>query len=509
MSDDSGNPRTPSTPDSDADQSSRGSLSRRGFLGASAAALGAGAIGGHLGSPPAASAQTASGASMPVGSGRPGRRILLRGGVVLSLDTNVGDFAKADVLIDGKRIVAVGPNLPTPDAVIDASNTIVMPGFVDTHHHQYQSVLRALLPNSLLLDGPDNYFEITDRIDPVFQPEDAYAGELIAAVSQINAGITTGVDISQVSNTPAHTDAMIQGLNDSGRRAVYAYTTGTGSGVEFPNDVFRLRDQYFSSNDQLVTLAMHVFFSPSFISEWIIAREVGAPISTHVVGDLFAPGTQIDILADAGLMGPDCEYIHVTRTSEANWQAIEDTGGKVSIAGPIEMTMRHGLPAIQAALDHNIRPSLSTDVEVTMSADMFTQMRQVFTLQRALINERARDGEENLPPLVTCRDVLEFATIEGAKCCQFDGKIGTLTPGKEADIIMLRTDAMNVVPVNSAPGAVVSFMDTSNVDTVLIAGKIMKWKGHLVGVDQDRVKRLATQARDRVLAAANYHPPLV
>jgi len=168
------------------------------------------------------------------------------------------------------------------------------------------------------------------------------------------------------------------------------------------------------------------------------------------------------------------------------------------------MQMRHGMPPIQTALDHGIRPSLSVDVETNMAADMFTVMRATFTLHRTLVNERALAGEQNLPRLLTCRDVLEMATIYGAETCHLDHKIGTLTPGKEADIIVLRTDAINVTPLNNAPGAVVTLMDTSNVDTVLIAGKIMKRSGKLVGVDLNRIRRTVETSRDAVLERAGY-----
>src|SRR5213083_3032832 len=162
------------------------------------------------------------------------------------------------------------------------------------------------------------------------------------------------------------------------------------------------------------------------------------------------------------------------------------------------MQMRHGMPPIQLALDHGIRPSLSVDVETNMAADMFTVMRSTFTLHRTLINERALAGEQNLPPLLTCHDVLEMATIEGARAAHLDHKVGSLTPSKEADIIMLRTDDINVFPLNNAPGAVVTLMDTSNVDTVFIAGKIMMWKGKLVGVDLKKLRRLADRSRDGI-----------
>jgi cytosine/adenosine deaminase-related metal-dependent hydrolase len=158
------------------------------------------------------------------------------------------------------------------------------------------------------------------------------------------------------------------------------------------------------------------------------------------------------------------------------------------------------VPAIQQALDHGIRPSLSVDVETEMPGDFFTQMRAVFTLQRMQRLARERAGEQKLPPLLTARDVVEFATIEGAKDNRLDRKVGALTPGRDADIIMLRTDQINVMPVNNAYGAVVLGMDTSNVDTVFIAGKMMKSQGKLIGIDMNRITRLLSQSRDYLVA---------
>src|SRR5262249_31144879 len=214
-------------------------------------------------------------------------------------------------------------------------------------------------------------------------------------------------------------------------------------------------------------------------------------------------------LAQTQELGPDIEFIHCTALSETAWVAMADNGIHVSIAVPIEMQMRHGMPPIQQALDHGVRPSLSSDVDTNMAQDPFTLMRSAYTLQRVLLNERALSGEENLPPLLTARDVLEFATIEGARCAHLDRKIGTLTPGKEADIVLLRTDRLNVWPLNNAAGAVVTLMDSSNVDTVFIAGEIRKWRGSLVGVDVPRILRLAQESRDAVVRRSGFQMDLV
>jgi cytosine/adenosine deaminase-related metal-dependent hydrolase len=290
-------------------------------------------------------------------------------------------------------------------------------------------------------------------------------------------------------------------LKESGRRAVYSYSAGI-KGTAFPQDITRIKTQYFSSNDQLLTLALN---TGTNADHWKLARSVGVAITSHIVGDRFG---SLEDMGKKGLMGTDNEYVHCTQLNETVWKMIHETGGKVSIAPAIEMQMRHGMPPFQKALDHGIRPSLSVDVECNMSADMFTIMRSAFTLQRALVNERAVKGENDLPKLLTCRDVIEMATVEGARVAHLDSKIGTLTPGKEADITMLATDRVNVFPLNDVPGTVVTMMDTSNVENVFVAGQVRKWRGRLVGVDLARIRRQIEQARDGLLARANYKKDL-
>ena len=490
--------------------------SRREFLAVGASALGAAAV--SASSTPALAAPEQgelapeggdASSEMPKDTGASNRRYLLKGGMVLSMDPKVGDFAQGDVLIEGKKIVAVGARLSAPGVeVINATGMIVMPGFVDTHHHQYQTALRSFLSDGLLANdglphGEKNYLDyIHTKITPVFRPEDAYLAELVSSLSQLDAGVTTVVDTSQVGHSPAHTDAVIRGLQEAGRRAVFVYSPGVGPSNIFPRDLQRIRGRYFSSTDQLLTLAMGgEVFDAAFRTYWTLARQNGLFIVTHLVGGL-GQTTLVEQLASERLLGPDIEFIHATRISEGSWQAIARSGATISIAAPIEMTMRHGLPPLQAALDHGIQPSLSVDVECTMTADFFTQMRTAFTLQRALINERALNGETNLPPLLTCRDVIRFATVEGARVARLSHKVGSLTPGKEADILLLRADALNVAPINNVPGAVVTLMDRSNVDTVIVAGKIRKWRGALVDVSWAPLRARLEASRDYLLQAA-------
>lgn len=421
-------------------------------------------------------------------------RILIKGGSIISIDQNVGDYEKADVLIDGSEIAEIGPDIALNAAaeVIDASDMIVMPGFVDTHRHMWQGALRNILPDGLLGD----YVEyILTAARPVYRPEDVYIGNLASALGAINAGVTTVLDWSHIGNSRDHTDAAIKALGDSEIRGVYAYGGGSaGPDNRFPDDIGRLRDEYFSSGEQLLTLAMAAGINES---QWDLAREVGARISVHVNGT-----GQLLPVADA--LGPDVTCIHCPNLLMEEWKLIAETGTRVSIASPIEMMMGHGVPPVQPALDHGIRPSLSVDVETQIPGDMFTQMQSVFTLQRMQILDRRRTGEGNLPGLISVKDVVEFATIQGANDNGLERKTGSITPGKKADIILLRKDKINVMPVNNIYGAVVLGMDTSNVDTVFIDGKIKKWKGELMDVDLNRIYERLIESRDYIVSEAGW-----
>jgi cytosine/adenosine deaminase-related metal-dependent hydrolase len=489
------------------------------------------------------------------GSGESGRRYVIRGGSVMSMDPRVGDFPHGDVLVEGKRILAVGPNLSAGGAgEIDARGRIVMPGFIDTHHHQFETALRSWLADGVLLvdgsgsaAGTRTYFEnILLRFAPVYRPQDVYTSELFGGLSQLDDGVTTVHDVSQIQHSPQHSDAAIQALFDTGRRAAFGYFESAGGvpGNMYPEDAFRIKNQWFSSTDQLVTMIMggEVYLGPAtYGRSWPIGRQLGLQIAAHILSP-FGIRPILDSLAanppgSPLAIGPDNLFIHMTGMSDTAWGKVKQVGAQVSIAFPIEMNMRHGMPPIVRMQSMGMEPSLSTDVEVTLTADFFTQMRSAMNLQRMVVNQMILDspnGNQNLPdprnwelpqsaipapsppattpywpippagipaPLTT-RDVLRYATINGAKGLRLDSKVGSLAPGKEADIILLDATRINVAPLNHVPGAVVSLMDRTNVETVIVAGKVRKWKGRLLGVDLDRLRGQLEASRDFIFAAA-------
>jgi 5-methylthioadenosine/S-adenosylhomocysteine deaminase len=538
-----------------------GRPSRREFLTAAATGLaGASLAPAQLTGPAQFTAPAPQGL---IGDGRK-RRILLRGGVVLSLDARVGDFERADVLVDGKLIANIAPDIPAGDAeVIDCSGTIVMPGFITTHHHQYETLQRSIIADGLLQGAwpQESYGSVVQNIwtagrianpkDPTtfmwdlgrvpYDPEDLYISELVASLSQISEGVTCGTDTSQANHTPAHTDAMIKGLMDSGRRTVFDYSGGTnrsaeGIPYEAPgamNDttkgIGRLAKTYFGSKDQLVTLGFAGGGGPAFpgaqYTGWQLGRSFGALINNHSVGN---PMGIVNSAADPrnGTDWSDVTFVHATRWQDVPfaqigsgssgypkasqsraWDICRDRGAHISIAILIEMQMRHGMPPLQEALNHGILPSLSPDVDTNMTTDPFSLMRGAFCLQRALANDLAfpesNPGGLPIPQLVTSRQVIEMATIAGAAANRLLDKVGTLTPGKEADIVVLDARNINTWPVNNVPGTIVTMMNPRHVRDVIIAGKVVYWRGRLVGWDIDLLLRQIEQARDRVLARIN------
>jgi 5-methylthioadenosine/S-adenosylhomocysteine deaminase len=445
---------------------------------------------------------------MPEGVGTKGRKTLIKGGVVLSIDERVGNFTVGDVLLDGPKLVEVATSIDAPDAaVIDAAGHIVMPGFIDAHSHQFETALRSFLADDILIndgrpESAHNYYEsVLQKLSMGYRPQDVYNNELFAGIAQIDAGVTTVMDISQIHHSPEHSDAAIEGLRAAGRRAVFGYFEGWGEKAKYPHDAKRIREQHFSSSDQLLTMFMGgEIYLPGYEEAWKVGRDLNLPIALHVVGT-FGMQQTFDALATAGKFGPDCFFIHMTGMSEVGWKAAADAGAHVTLAVPIEMQMRHGTPPIQKALDLGMSLSLSTDVECTMTADMFTQMRGVMTLQRMFANELALQGKD-YPKLMSVWDAVRLATMGGAQGLKIESKTGSLSPGKEADIILLDATALNVTPLNHAPGAVVTLMERSNVSTVLCAGQIKKWRGGIVGYDIPKLRAELDASRDYVFAAA-------
>jgi cytosine/adenosine deaminase-related metal-dependent hydrolase len=435
------------------------------------------------------------------------------------MDPEVGDLPSGDVLIDGDTIAAVAPHVDADAEVVDVSGQIVIPGFIDSHRHTWEAAIRGSAPNATL----DDYFvEILDTFAPLYRPEDVYASNLAGALECVNAGITTLVDWSHINNTPEHPDAGIRGLQEAGIRAQYAYGSANtslndywnGSTIAIPgDDVRRVRDTYFSSDDGLLTMALATrgtgFCVDDVVkSEWALARELGIPITIHVaMGRLAGRFGMIDALNKLNLLGPDTTYIHCCYFSDDEWRLVADSGGTISIAPQIEAQMGHGWPPIMKALEYGLRPSLSIDVVTTAPGDMFTQIRAAFGCERARVNEVAWQANTEVPDtMLTARQMLEMATVNGAHVAGLEDRTGSLTPGKKADVVVIDAGALNVAPVIDPVAAVTLSADVSNVDTVIIDGKLRKRDGKLLA-DAAAARRLVEASRDYLVGRAKERQP--
>ena len=429
-------------------------------------------------------------------------RTLIKNGIVLTQDPDLGEMSGADILIEDDRIVSVGHGLEAADAqVIDATGDIVIPGFIDTHRHTWETSIRTCAPDYALL----TYFSaILDQFAPKYRPDDVYAANQWGALECINAGITTLVDWSHIMNTPEHGDAAVQGLKDTGIRSVFAFGFPNtslqvwwfgldwGGSVETINgdEARRIRSQYLSDDQGLITMGLATrgtnFCKPEVVRyEWELAKELDVNITVHVAMDRFGyTKMQLRGLKDLGLLYPNTTYIHASHLLEDEWLMVRDSGGNVSLAPQIELQMGHGWAPAQTAERLGIPVGLSSDVATTASSDQFTQMHAIFASERGRRHQASwdeeLDGNVATDDLITARQVLRWATLDGAKVAGIADRTGSITPGKKADLVIIDGNAVNVAPIIDPVGAVVCAADISNVDTVMVNGVILKRGGKLV-----------------------------
>jgi 5-methylthioadenosine/S-adenosylhomocysteine deaminase len=441
-------------------------------------------------------------------------RLLIKGGTVISVDPAIGELTPGDVLVEDGRIAAVAPALGAvaDAAIIDASDRLVLPGLIDTHRHTWQALFRNIGSDWTLahyLTG------LHGTISGLYRPEDTYAGNLLGTLEALESGITTLLDWCHNLNTPEHTDAALDALLESGARVVFAHGGGHRhwqpvSDLDHPaEDVRRLRRGRLASDEARVTLALAPRgnqFATMDVTErdWALARALGIRISCHFGDGAWGLGRPIAALNARGLLGPTMTFVHCNTLADDELAMMADAGCSASVSPDIELQMGHGWPATGRLLAAGIRPSLSIDVCSSNGGHLFGTMRAAIGTERGFDNEEARrQGRASVETMqLTCRDVLEFATIEGARACGMERRIGSLTPGKRADIILVRTDALSMTPLNNPIGQFVYNAHPGLVDTILVDGKIVKRDGVLVDVDLARVRRLAVEARDGIVQRA-------
>lgn len=413
-------------------------------------------------------------------------RILVRGGCVLTLGERLPNFAQADVLIEEGRISEVGTRLRARDAeVVDATHTIVMPGFVDTHRHVWWSVYR-------------NSGELTPDASR-FRPDDVYAATYVGLLAAVEAGITTVVDFSDIQLDDPYTDAALQAHVDAGLRTVFVHAVPEG--VDVP-DRWRSLRSVATGDQMLATIAYgsppHLPVSPDAIAgDWARARELGLRIHAHA-GTARSGGGDLGSLRS--FLADDVTLVHCARLQPDDLDVVASSGAAVALAPASAMATGLGPPAVQEFIDRGIRPGLAVDDDRVAPGDIFTQMRVLISIQHATHFDLKLAGKGGLPQLMTTRDVIRHGTVDGARVAGLGGTTGPLEPGLAADLVILRTDRPNIYPINDPIGAVVWGMDTSNVDWVIADGKILMREGRLEA-DLARAQRLLADTHRRVALA--------
>ncbi|WP_395758324.1 amidohydrolase family protein [Streptomyces althioticus] len=436
------------------------------------------------------------------------RRILFTGATVVTMDADLGVLPNADLLVEGDTITAVGPGLEAGDAVVvDATGAVLSPGFVDTHRHAWEAQLRRIMPD---VDDLGAYVMSTlAGYATVYRPQDMYTGTKLAALTAIDSGITTMLDFSHNSRTPEHSDAAVEALRDTGIRGVHA-SMGPHFGdwdKQWPGDLTRLKEKYFHSDDQLLTLRLATLATDEIAGPALaygpelarVAKDLGIGVSVDAV---FGTASSEVILnwAKDGILGSDVTLIHATGLTSEAWKAMGESGTTVALAptSDAQIGLETAIPAVDEALSVGIRPGLSIDVEVALASDMFTQMRALHAIQR-MRAVNAAHGTGRQPVRITTHDVLDFATLQGARTNGLAGVTGSLTPGKKADLLVIQAEDLNNMPLNDPIGTLVLGSDARNISTVLINGEPRKWDGQVLDVDLPALRSEVHASREYVL----------
>lgn len=440
--------------------------------------------------------------------------ILIRNASIVTMDDTIGDLLRGDILVRGARIADIGARIDPPEGaeIVEAEGMIAMPGFVNAHIHTWQTPLRGIASDWTL----GQYLRAMHAgLAGFFKPEDISTGNYFGAINQIASGTTTLVDWCHNNPTPDHTDAAIDGLMDSGIRAVFLHGSpkpdpkpGQKHFSEVPmpkGEVERLRIGRLSSDDALVTMGLAVLGPQLAVwdvceEDFKLAKETGLRASMHISGPMRTPDG-LDRLASLGLLGPHVNIVHGNILSDEQLRMLKDLGVTFTLTPEVELQMGFGDPLTSRLRKIGGRISIGSDIESAMAGDMFAVTR--FALQAArhydnleAIHETGASPQEITIPT---RDALRWATIEGARMVGLDDRIGSLTPGKQADIVLLDANKPNMFPPLEPAASILFHAGVGNVDSVMIAGKFRKRGGELRDLPTRRDPAILARTGERVL----------
>jgi len=434
--------------------------------------------------------------------------LILKGGFVVTMDESLGDLSNADVLVRDGVIAAVGRGLSTSIRgadVIDATGRLVIPGLVDTHRHVWQGAIGGFTPQ---MTGAGYGPAVLTGIAPRYSPDDIYAGTLWGALQALDAGITTIADWAHNLRSPEHADANLRGLQESRIRGYFLYggpgPTSDSAIPPHPQDARRMRDEHFPTGvNGRLRLGM-ALRGPCFTSaeqnaaDFAYARELGLPISTHV--GMAGTSDAIVTLERFGLLGSDVNYAHGNMLTDREFDLIAMSKGTLSITSSTDMLMQFGtFPGTGRALERGIVCGFGVDTICSCGTDLFSEMRLALAAERSRANIAALAQGEQVPTVaLDQRDMLRLATIDGARVWNLHDEIGTLTPGKQADITVIDMRSPHLDGFGDGVAVMVLGAGPADVETVIVGGEVLKRDGKLTGGHVIKAQELMRASRERL-----------
>lgn len=446
------------------------------------------------------------------------RRTLIRSTTVISMDDRIGDFRTGDVLIEGNRIVEVRPSIDLGSGaaeteIVEGTGRIVIPGLINAHMHTWQTALRGYAANWTLLE----YFRrMHAGLATVFRPEDIYIATLVGALNQINCGTTTLVDWCHNNPTPDHTDAAVRGLIESGIRAAFFHGSpkpepkpGEPHFSEVPHprrEIERLLAGPLADRDGRVTLGLAIL-GPHYstldvaMHDFHMAQELKLIASMHQGGGPAKTPGGWEKLIETRLVGVGVNIVHGNDLPDDLLDRLVDLGVSFSVTPENEMIQGHGFPITGRLLKRSVRPSIGIDLESVLAGDLFSAARVALSMQRALDNAEARKASGTIPATTTipAREALRWITTEGARMLGRDHQIGSLTPGKLADLVIINANDLNLIPVHDPVSTVVMQTSPANIEGVMIGGIWKKRNGRLLAEGLESKKELLAQSGQRLV----------
>lgn len=436
-----------------------------------------------------------------------GGTTLIKQAIIIT-GTDQGTF-RGDVLVRGGTILDVARSLDVADAeVIDASDYIVCAGFIDTHRHLWQSLYKGLIYDLGLFEI---FSSVYGAYSLRFGAEDIYAGTLLGRLTALDAGITTLLDWSHNISSDDMEDAGIQALLDAGGRSIFGH--GYKGDRTVPSELPRYhgvprshesaaRTRKLLPDDDALVSSCYLGLEPGwFISleackkEFEVARDLGMRISIHIasVDENHEPFASLKAMHEAGIMGDDVTYVHLTGATDHEFELIADTGGTASLCPQVDSHI-FAPPPTGRLLTAGVRPSLSLDSAGCGSEDFFSQMRAALDVERTIHRAGFQPRPEGYQ--LTLADVFGFATIEGARAIGQEHRLGSIAAGKVADLLFIDATTPNMIPVLDPVAAVVFHANVSDIDTVLVGGAPVKRDGKLLAnLDEVRGKVEESAAR--------------